>query len=153
MSRRAGRNVENCPTKLFVADGQDFFNQHIVGLRIRTCTRTCTVPSKVLSYNKRVRKYFRTSVQRCTHVYNYGSTEVYFLKEDSISCTCTRTCTCTFEDKVVLDTEVSTYCILFPEVRCTTTTIYLRRYSIHIILPEVQYLFPYFVAIKAYSRA
>ena len=152
MSRRAGRNVENCPTKLFVADGQDFFNQHIVGLRIRTCTRT--VPSKVL--------YFRTiNVYESTFVHPYNvvrtctTTEVrkYFLKEDSISCTCTRTCTCTFEDKVVLDTEVSTYCILFPEVRCTTTTIYLRRYSIHIILPEVQYLFPYFVAIKAYSRA
>ena len=84
--------------------------------------------------------YESTKVHPYNVVRTCTTTEVrkYFLKEDSISCT--RTCTCTFEDKVVLDTEVglSTYCILFPEVQLQLSIFggilfisYFRKYSIY----------------------
>lgn len=128
MSRTAQRNFSSPTARIFstsILSGYVFVHVHVLYLR---------------RYNKRVRKYESTSVQRCTHVYNYGSTEIlpegrfYFLYTYVYTCTCT----CTFEDKVVLDTEVSTYCILFPEVQLQLSIFggilfisYFRKYSIY----------------------
>jgi hypothetical protein len=131
MSRTAQRNSSSPTARIFstsILSGYVFVHVHVLYLR-RYSTINLYESTKVLSY-------IRTTLYARVQLRKYLRTEVYFLKEDSISCT--RTCTCTFEDKVVLDTEVSTYCILFPEVQLQLSIFggilfisYFRKYSIY----------------------
>lgn len=126
MSRTAQRNSSSPTARIFstsILSGYVFVHVHVLYLR---------------RYNKRVRKYIRTTLYARVQLRKYGSIlpegRFYFLYTYVYTCTCT----CTFEDKVVLDTEVSTYCILFPEVQLQLSIFggilfisYFRKYSIY----------------------